>query len=89
MLYLCRNFKIKTMKTIVDWLTDLPELLQSQALDNLFNQDMGVKIAQLEVETMSGAIKVAFRWYTTPEGFDFWNNIYNSFLLQEGEQDEN
>lgn len=63
-----------TTKTIREWLSELPEPERTQALENMMN-DLGC----VEMPSMSGAIKTAFRWAMSPEGMNYWNEIYERY----------
>jgi len=58
------------MKTIKEWLSELPEPARSQALDNYEGPENRMASSILE------ALMIAFIWEATVEGWDYWNNIY-------------
>lgn len=59
------------MKTIREWLEELPEPYRSEALKNA-DKD---KLDAME-DLLSHAIAEAFDWEDSPQGFDYWNNQY-------------
>ena len=61
------------MKTIKKWFNELPEDVREKALRNA---DAGN--VDLEVENLKVALATAFQWYTPPEGFVYWEQIYLS-----------
>lgn len=55
------------MKTIKEWLQELPEPYKTQALNNTSSI-----MANNKVESLSYAIESAFIWTDTPEGHFYW-----------------
>ena len=72
------------MKTIRQWLNELPEHLRDRAIRNAVLQEYAIGIIDLNHQTRDvyEAIASAFVWSHTPEGFDYWSDaaIYISFL---------
>ena len=66
------------MKTIEEWLRELPIEYRDKALANL-----RLEKSYLLRRTLSIAILGAFLWSESPEGFDFWRKVYNQILEQE------
>lgn len=64
------------MKPIREWLNELPEPYRSQAMENYMNAS-NRKVA-------STALADAFFWDQTPEGYDYWHDLYNSLTAQQG-----
>jgi hypothetical protein len=64
-------------KTIREWLEELPEPQRSCAIENC-NVDMDIKEVSL-----SKAVKVAFFWGDSPQGFHYWINICNDIISEE------
>ena len=56
------------MKTIREFLEELPEPYRSQALENCKNGD-------LASHSLSRAIEDAFVWKNTPQGDRYWNRV--------------
>lgn len=54
------------MKTIKQWLEELPEPYRTQALENYENN---------KVQSLSFALINAFEWYDTPEGIEYWADL--------------
>ena len=69
------------MKTIREHLENLPEPHRSQALANLQRQDPESASALYLIE--SEAVNMAFWWVDTPEGAEYWRDLYNQ-LKQQG-----
>jgi hypothetical protein len=62
-------------KTIREWIEELNEPERSRALANLDDN--------MEKELVGGlpkAIKCGFGWKNTPEGYDYWSDIYDSVV---------
>lgn len=65
------------MKTIREWLEELPEPYKTQAKQNTKK----LSVFKLEEPTLSDAVMSAFRWETTPEGLNYWMNLYDELEL--------
>ena len=61
------------MKTIKEWLNDLPEEVREKALRNARKDSLDVKRISFKK-----ALAGAFIWYKSPEGHKYWNEIYLS-----------
>lgn len=61
------------MKTIREWLEELPEPYRSEALENM-TEGGGYKMK----ESLKAAIGDAFIWQSTPQGYHYWYNLKNS-----------
>jgi hypothetical protein len=64
------------MKKISEWLNELPEPYRTQAIANQEWQDY-------EVNRLSGAIANAFSWHDSPQGHEYWHELYDSKLRDE------
>ena len=67
------NIYFKPIKTIKQWLEELPEPYRTQALENyqdFFYQD------EEPINYISDAINWAFRWESSKEGYDYWFNFW-------------
>lgn len=64
------------MKTIKEWLNDLPEPYKSKALFNFYTyQDkLGIEITS-KVSGLPAAINSAFSWADSPEGAKYWGEV--------------
>lgn len=67
------------MKTIREWLEELPEPYRSQALENFDNywtkeeqDDLSKRIS------LSFAVLSAFAWDESKQGGDYWNKLYDT-----------
>lgn len=69
------------MKTIKDWLQELPEDIKEKALLNYSTEDPSKEDDNYDL--MSEALFCAFVWSGTPEGHDFWENLYHSYVRLE------
>lgn len=62
-------------KKIKDWLKELKHPIKNKAITNL-----NTNIKNLEVESLSSALLIAFNWKTSVEGFDYWDEIYENLV---------
>ena len=65
----------RPMKTIKEWLSELPEPERSQSLKNLKNQK------NKEADSMPDAILSAFVWSETEQGRKYWERIRNKYMI--------
>lgn len=61
------------MKTIEEYLNELPQPYKQQALINMEAEEA----TSLEKD-LKDALQFAFVWKESPEGFDYWDNLYIS-----------
>lgn len=59
------------MKTIRDWLEELPEPYKTQAIDNAPENNL-----KCQDDSLHEALAGAFFWSYTKEGYDYWDNLY-------------
>lgn len=59
------------MKTIKEWLEELPDGYRERALENL-----NPNVASDLVYSIGDAISGAFIWDCSQEGEDFWSDVY-------------
>lgn len=59
-------------KYVTEWLKELPEPFSKLALKNRDCPDEAVETC------LEYALAEAFIWSSSPEGLDYWSNIYNS-----------
>jgi hypothetical protein len=65
------------MMKVLEWYEELPEPIRSQAIKNYNFQNT----IRNEESVASKRIAIDhFNWEGTPEGFDYWNDIYNKLL---------
>ena len=69
------------MKTIKEWLNELPEINRSLALDNHEKQPFFFK--GQDIDCLSDALDLGFEWNKTHEGFNYWEDFHNDLLEQE------
>ena len=67
-----------TMKTIRQWLEELPEPYKSVALRNA--EDDVSRAIDDNVEHMSVALSRGFIWRESPEGSAFWRSVFYHYL---------
>lgn len=67
------------MKTIREWLEELPEPYRTQALENFDIEG----IDNILVSTLADAINKGFIWFTTPQGEPYWFNIHRKIYKNE------
>jgi hypothetical protein len=60
------------MKTIKEWLEELPEPYRSEALEN--SEDWSWDNKQ-EVKSLATALDCAFIWSLSPQGQDYWMKL--------------
>jgi hypothetical protein len=61
------------MKTIREWLNELPEDVRDKAIANTLEDMLNMK-----AKSLSSALMNAFNWGKSPEKSEFWVKIYNS-----------
>lgn len=62
------------MKTIRQWLEELPEPYRTQALENIrVKEVLGLPELSFEV-----ALRSAFTWDATPQGYDYWLAVFDN-----------
>ena len=64
------------MKTIKQWLQELPEPYRTEALDNYNDRYNPV------VENIFKALNYGFSWSATTQGYEYWLKIYNSLYRE-------
>lgn len=64
------------MKTVYEWAQELPENVREKFLANVVEQE-GERRLEYKALSLSNAIEGSFTWHESPEGFDFWNDIYS------------
>jgi len=62
------------MKTIKEWLEQLPEPYRKQALQNLDPAE-----THTLREDMSSALDIAFLWKPSPEGWRYWEELAHEY----------
>jgi len=61
------------MKTVKQWLETLQEPYRSKALKNMTADED-------KRDSLSSAIRAAFVWSATEEGFDYWDEVHLNIL---------
>jgi hypothetical protein len=65
-------------KTIFNWLTELKQPYRMKAIDNT-----GIDNLIYERNSLHQAVLGAFDWHKSPEGAEYWLNLYNAILDEE------
>ena len=65
--------KTEEMKTVREWLNELPELIRSRAIRNA--EDYHKPFLDESEIRLRQAVSGAFIWHETPEGYEFWNAV--------------
>ena len=59
-------------KAVIEWIEeDLPSPYKEQALKNMVSP-------RLRYDSLKMALVSAFEWMETPQGFDYWKEVYDS-----------
>jgi hypothetical protein len=59
------------MKTVEEWFNDLEEPYKTQALENSIEKSL-----KIIAESMSEALSSGFYWTDSPQGHEYWYNIF-------------
>jgi hypothetical protein len=76
------------MKTYVDWFNELPEPYRTQALENARSGRCSHSNEYDESDTfisMAQAITMTMRWSHTPQGHEYWNELYDKYTEEHRE----
>ena len=73
---------VNNMKTIKQWLNELPSELKASAYYEIKKQCCQYALQQKR-ESLSGAIHAAFCWCESMEGHDFWAGFYDTLKWAE------
>ena len=68
------------MKTTLQHLSDLREPQATQAIANLHAGDTDGEIASTKYYTLTSSLFNAFDWGDSPQGGNYWDDIYDSLL---------
>lgn len=63
------------MKTIKEWLDQLPQPQRHEAINNVINQHGAIALEN-KVRSLTKAIQWGFDWDRSPEGAQYWYNLY-------------
>lgn len=68
--------------TVQQQLEKLPDVFKEKALRNMkeCEKRMDMSFSICEVNNISDAISAAFVWHYTPEGQNYWQDVYSHFL---------
>lgn len=61
------------MKTIREWLEELPEPYRTQAIENTEDE-----LLLERVESLKKAVKCAFIWNKSPQGHEYWSELHET-----------
>lgn len=62
------------MKIVKEWFNDLEEPYKKQALENTVEKSL-----KIIAESMTEALSSAFYWTDSPQGHDYWSNIFKQY----------
>lgn len=65
--------------TIPEWLDKLPDDYKEKAIKNYQYDNAEHDNSKLTLQ--SDALKSAFAWRKSPEGYNYWQNIYNALVI--------
>ena len=71
------------LKSVVQWLRELPYEYYKKAWCNVTAQGKSRSMAERQTTSLSGAIYDAFVWANTPEGCTYWQRLYDKYHQQE------
>jgi len=71
-------------KTMLEWLQQLPEPYRTQAIDNVEPLRLLLTGYSGLSGWSSGVLPEAFVWSYTPEGKEYWKELHNTLLMEEG-----
>ncbi len=73
------------MKTIREWLEELPEPYRTQAINNydLLGPYPPFIESPYDIETLWSAVLNAFDWSESKEGNHYWDEFHNTLLYTE------
>jgi len=71
-------------KTMLEWLQQLPEPYRTQAIDNAEPLRLLLTGYSGLSGWSSGVLPEAFVWSYTPEGNEYWKELHNTLLMEEG-----
>lgn len=69
------------MKTILDWYAELPPPYSGQATRNHINEHGFPRLDHSTRSVFKSAAKAldhGFSWVDTPEGHEYWHNVYRA-----------
>lgn len=67
-------------KTLIDWLSQLPEPYASQAFDNFMNHygRLADAAAEMPCASIEDALLQAFQWGDSPQGHNYWSDLLST-----------
>ena len=68
------------MKTVLEWLNELPEVARDKAVTNMEPASADVKVSYLSI-----ALVVAFNWEGSPEGRNYWGYLHTEIFYTEAD----
>lgn len=71
-------------KTIEEWLNELEEPYRTQAIENT-KRLAGTERLYEPADNITDALMSAFIWETSPEGYEYWSDLFGKYLEQENE----
>ena len=71
---------MRNMKTIKEWLEELPEPYRTQAIENHQNKkcnfDLRFGLEETEPTSLKDCLLDAFSWADTKQGGKYWQSLY-------------
>lgn len=67
-------------KTIEEWFNELEEPYRTQAIENARNLNIDKDRLEDLADSMSDAIMIAFIWCHSPEGHEYWSDLFGKYL---------
>ncbi len=64
------------LKTRKEWFKTLEEPYRTQAINNTIQQNES--LLEVEKESLSIALSMGFTYKSSPEGVDYWRDLYDS-----------
>lgn len=62
--------------TAPNWYLELPNDIQQKAITNFKNAGL-LAYQEYKYSSLKDALKCGFVWEKTPEGFQFWQDVFN------------
>ena len=75
-------------KTIEQWFQELPEPYRTQTLENCEKQStIDWNAADATCDKLSDAVALGFLWQDTPEGEEYWQEVYDTIAANEFDEE--
>ena len=70
------------IKTLGEWLEELPVEVRVKAIVNTWAQDGTQEVLDVPESDLYNALSGAFKWDETPEGHEYWSALAHAAKLQ-------